>query len=167
MRPVGALVYTIFFLSGAAALMYEVLWARCLSLIFGGTHLAVTTVLSVFMGGLALGSFLIGKHVDSIKTPLRFYGFLELATALFAVIFLLLMKIYPAIYIFMVKGRETSQFYLSSIRVLFAFGSLIIPTTLMGGTLPVLARFVSKHSGKLGAHLSFLLIPWELLPERR
>lgn len=56
-----------FFLSGAAALMYEVVWVRSLSLIFGGSHLAVTTVLSVFMGGLALGSFIIGKRVDAVK----------------------------------------------------------------------------------------------------
>ena len=72
MQLILALVYTIFFLSGAAALMYEVVWVRSLSLIFGGTHLAVTTVLSVFMGGLALGSFFIGKRVDdavTVKAP--------------------------------------------------------------------------------------------------
>ena len=74
-------VYLIFFLSGAAALMYEVVWVRSLSLIFGGTHLAVTTVLSVFMGGLALGSFFIGKRVDAVKNPLRLYGLLEIGIA--------------------------------------------------------------------------------------
>ena len=156
MHPVLILVYTIFFLSGAAALMYEVLWVRSLSLIFGGTHLAVTTVLAVFMGGLALGGFLIGRRVDAFKKPLRLYGILEMGIALFAVIFLLLMKIYPDIYIFAVQGRDSSPLYLSLIRILFAFVSLIIPTTLMGGTLPVLTRFVSRHPSRLGAHLSFL-----------
>ena len=156
MQPVLALVYGIFFLSGAAALMYEVVWVRSLSLIFGGTHLAVTTVLSVFMGGLALGSFLIGKRVDTIKNPLRLYGFLEIAIALFAFIFIILMKIYPAIYIFLVQGKESSNLYLSFIRVVFAFVSLIVPTTLMGGTLPVLTRFVSRHPEKLATHLAFL-----------
>lgn len=156
MQPIIALVYGIFFLSGAAALMYEVVWVRSLSLIFGGTHLAVTTVLSVFMGGLALGSFLIGKRVDTIKNPLRLYGFLEIGIALFAVIFIILLKIYPAVYIFLVQGKESSNFYLSFIRVVFAFVSLIVPTTLMGGTLPVLTRFVSKHTDKLDTHLAFL-----------
>ena len=151
-----ALVYGIFFLSGAASLMYEVVWMRSLSLIFGGTHLAVTTVLSVFMGGLALGSFLIGKRVDTIKKPLRFYGLLEIAIALFAILFIILMKIYPAVYIFLVQGKESSNLYLSLIRVLFAFISLIAPTTLMGGTLPVLTRFVSRHPEKLATHLAFL-----------
>jgi spermidine synthase len=156
MQPLLPIVYSIFFLSGAAALMYEVLWVRSLSLIFGGTHLAVTTVLTVFMGGLALGGFLIGRRVDGIKSPLRFYGCLEMAIALCAVVFLLLVKIYPDVYIFLVQGREDSPFYLSIVRVLFATLSLIVPTTLMGATLPVLARFVSGHPARIGAHLSFL-----------
>jgi len=156
MQPVLVIVYAIFFLSGAAALMYEVLWVRSLSLIFGGTHLAVTTVLTIFMGGLALGGFVIGKRADGLKHPLRFYGCLEIAIALFAVIFLLLVKIYPAIYVGLVQGRETSPVYLSCIRVLFAALSLIVPTTLMGATLPVLSRFVSGHPARFGPHLSFL-----------
>jgi len=156
LQPVLALVYGIFFFSGAAALMYEVVWVRSLSLIFGGTHLAVTTVLSVFMGGLALGGFLIGKRVDTIKSPLRFYGLLEIGIALFAVLFIVLMKIYTAVYIFLVQGQESSNFYLSLIRVLFAFVAMIAPTMLMGGTLPVLTRFVSRHPGKLAPHLAFL-----------
>ncbi len=136
--------------------MYEVVWVRSLSLIFGGTHLAVTTVLSVFMGGLALGSFLIGKRVDTIRNPLRFYGLLEIGIAIFAVLFIILLKIYPAVYIFLVQGRENSNFYLSLIRVLFALVTLIAPTTLMGGTLPVLTRFVSRNPEKLATHLAFL-----------
>jgi len=156
LQPFLALVYGIFFLSGAAALMYEVVWVRSLSLIFGGTHLAVTTVLSVFMGGLALGSFLIGKRVDTIKNPLKFYGLLEIGIAIFAVLFIILLKIYPAIYIFLVEGKESSSFYLAFIRVLFAMISLIVPTTFMGGTLPVLTRFVSRHPEKLATHLAVL-----------
>jgi spermidine synthase len=150
------LVYLIFFLSGAAALMYEVVWVRSLSLIFGGTHLAVTSVLSVFMGGLALGSFLIGKRVDAVKNPLRLYGLLEIGIALSAVIFIFLMKIYPAIYIVLVQGKENAGLYLIFIRVLFALTVLIWPTTLMGGTLPLLTRFVSSRPEKLGGQLSFL-----------
>jgi len=150
------IVYWVFFMSGAAALMYEVVWVRSLSLIFGGTHLAVTTVLSVFMGGLALGSFLIGKRVDSVKNPFRLYGMLEIGIALSAVLFILLMKIYPAVYITLVQGKQNASIYITFIRVLFAFAALIVPTTLMGGTLPLLTRFVSGHPEKLGGHLSLL-----------
>ncbi|HKZ46463.1 MAG TPA: fused MFS/spermidine synthase, partial [Thermodesulfobacteriota bacterium] len=151
-----SVIYFMFFLSGAAALMYEVIWVRSLSLIFGGTHLAVTSVLSVFMAGIAIGSYIIGRCVDRIEKPLRLYGLLELGVAVFAVAFAGLIKAYPSIYILLAQGREDSPLYLSFIRVLFAILALIIPTTLMGGTLPVLTRFVSGNPKKLGTHLSFL-----------
>jgi spermidine synthase len=149
-------IYLMFFLSGAAALIYEVIWVRSLSLIFGGTHLAVTSVLSVFMGGLALGSYFLGRRVDALKRPLQFYGILELAIALSAGAFMVLMKVYPSIYIILAGGGDASKLYLTVIRVLFAFLALIVPTTLMGGTLPVLVRFVSGRFGKVDTKLSLL-----------
>ena len=146
-----------FFLSGAAALIYEVVWVRSLSLIFGGSHLAVTTVLSVFMAGLALGSYAIGKYTGRIKKLLRFYGLLEIGIGLFAIVFAVLMKLYPSIYIFLSQGVDDSPFYLSFIRVTFSVIALIVPTTLMGGTLPVLSSLFSNNLPKrLGSHLSFL-----------
>ncbi len=150
------LVYVLFFASGAAALIYQVVWVRSLSLVFGGTHLAVTTVLAVFMAGLALGSFLIGRRVDALERPLIFYGILEIGIALSAIGFIGLMKIYPVVYVFLVGGAEHSQSYLTAVRVLFAFFALIVPTTLMGGTLPVLTRFISSHPNRLGTTLSLL-----------
>lgn len=154
--PVIASIYFIFFLSGTAALIYEMLWVRYLSLIFGGSHLAVTTVLAVFMGGLALGSFIIGKKIGNVEKSLRLYGFLELGIALSALMFWVLMKIYPQIYIPLAQLNETSPVYLSFIRVVFATVALILPTTLMGGTLPVLSCFIAHRMKGLGRHLSFL-----------
>jgi len=151
-----SLVYFLFFFSGAAALIYQVVWVRSLGLVFGGTHLAVTTVLSVFMGGLALGSYLIGRRVDALRKPLLFYGILEIGIAIFAIIFIGLMKVYPSIYVFLIDGENSSHLVLTVVRVLFAFLALIVPTTLMGGTLPVLTRFVSTHLEKLGSKLSML-----------
>ena len=136
--------------------MYEVVWVRALGLVFGGTHLAVTTVLSVFMGGLALGSFLVGKRADSIEKPLKFYGYLETSIAIFALVFIVLLKIYPAIYTLLVQGNESSILYLSLIRVVFSIVSMIVPTALMGATLPVLTKFVSSRPERTGVHLSFL-----------
>ena len=57
-------VYLLFFLSGAAALVYQVVWVRSLTLVFGGSHHAVTIVLAIFMAGLALGGYVIGRVVD-------------------------------------------------------------------------------------------------------
>jgi spermidine synthase len=148
--------YVLIFFSGAAALMYEVVWARSLSLVFGGTHLAITTVLSIFMGGLALGSYFLGRIVDKIQRPLRLYGYLEIGIAVSALVFMVLMKIYPSIYIFLAQGKDDHTLYLTVIRIIFAFSALIVPTTLMGGTLPVLTRFVSKQNSSIGSQLSLL-----------
>src|SRR4030065_2581684 len=136
-------IYLMFFLSGAAALMYQVLWVRSLSLIFGGSHLAVTAVLSIVMAGLAIGGYIIGKSADSMKKPLRIYGFLELLIGIFAIIFLGLIKLYPYIYIPLAQGRDDHTVYLFLIRIIFSIVALIVPTSLMGGTLPVLSRFIS------------------------
>jgi len=69
-NPLGPVVLVLFFLSGAAGLVYEVLWTRQLSLVFGVTTCAVSTVLATFMGGLALGSWLIGRAVDRRRNAL-------------------------------------------------------------------------------------------------
>src|SRR5256714_8674535 len=73
-----------FILSGATGLIYEVLWARMLGLVFGATTFAISTVLAAFMGGLALGSALAGRMAGKIKRPLRAYGLIEIAIALYA-----------------------------------------------------------------------------------
>ncbi len=150
------LLYTMFFLSGAAALIYQVVWVRSLGLVFGGSHLAVTAVLSIFMAGLAMGGYVIGKRVDSVKKPLRLYGWLELGIAFFALVFMGLMKIYPDIYIPLAQGRDDSPLFLSLIRILFSIAALIVPTILMGGTLPVLSKFIARQAKNLRNHLSFL-----------
>ncbi len=149
-------IYLMFFFSGAAALMYEVVWVRSLGLVFGGSHLAVTAVLSIFMGGLAIGSYILGRYADRIERPLRLYGFLELGIAAFAVIFAGLIKAYPSIYVLLAQGKDHSTVYLTFIRGVFAVVALIIPTTLMGGTLPVLTSFASGRFRRLGTQLSFL-----------
>ena len=98
MEPVGL---AWFFLSGLAALIYQVVWARELELVFGSTLYAVSTILSVFMAGLALGSILFGRIADKHTAPLRLYGFLELGIGLYALLtpwsFKLLRVIQPAL----------------------------------------------------------------------
>jgi spermidine synthase len=79
MRPLLlGLIDLMFFLSVAAALIYQEVWVRSLTLVFGGSHLAVTAVLSIFMTGLALGGYTIGNYVDRVKKPLRLYGLTSL-----------------------------------------------------------------------------------------
>lgn len=151
-----ALIYLLFFLSGAAALVYQVVWVRALTLVFGGSHLAVTVVLSIFMAGLAIGSYVVGRRVDRVEKPLRLYGLLELGIAPSALLFAGLMKLYPQIYGALAQGRDDATLYLTAVRILFSVVALIAPTVLMGGTLPVLSRFVSGQPENLRRHLSFL-----------
>jgi spermidine synthase len=150
------LIYVLFFLSGAAALVYQVVWVRSLTLVFGGSHLAVTAVLSIFMGGLAIGAYTVGRRVDRIEKPLRLYGLLELGVAVSALVFAGLMQIYPSVYVALARGRDDAALYLTAIRMLFSVVALIVPTTLMGATLPVLSRFVTRQPEHLRSHLSFL-----------
>ncbi len=148
--------FVLFFLSGAASLVYEVAWARSLGVIFGASHLAVTTVLAVYMGGQALGSALLGARADRTARPLRLYGQLELGIGLSAVAFVGLMAVYPVLYVPLARVAEESPLYLTAVRTIFAVAATIVPTTLMGGTLPTLSRFFARREGGLARQLSFL-----------
>src|SRR5437879_10681700 len=79
----GLLALVCFFLSGASGLVFELVWTRQLGLVFGSTTLAISTVLSVFMGGLALGSVLAGRFADRLKHPLRAYAIAEAGGGLY------------------------------------------------------------------------------------
>ena len=153
---VHTLVYLLFFFSGAAALVFEVTWARSLGLVLGSSHLAVTTVLSVYMGGQAIGSTLFGARADRTERPLRLYGFLEIGIGLFAIAFIGLMRIYPYLFRSLAQLAGENRVYLTALRTAFAVAAMIIPTTLMGGTLPTLTRFVSHREGDIARQLSFL-----------
>src|SRR5918911_5070682 len=72
-----------FFASGMSGLVYQVVWVRELVLVFGATTFAVSTVLTAFMGGLALGSFYFGRRSESITRPLRVYGLIEIGIGLY------------------------------------------------------------------------------------
>src|SRR5581483_9141497 len=83
-------VLCLFFCSGATAHVYEVLWSKYLSLLFGSTVQAQTVVLAVFMGGLALGNKLFSARADRAQRPLGLYGSLEIAVGVYAALFPLL-----------------------------------------------------------------------------
>ena len=85
-------VFALFFVSGAGSLVYQVVWVRMLVLVFGTSVFAVSTVLSAFMAGLALGSLYFGRLVDRRSNGLRIYAGLELLIGLSA---LLLVPLLP------------------------------------------------------------------------
>ena len=134
-----------FFLSGASGLILELLWTRMLTLVFGSTALAVSTVLATYMGGLGLGSYLAGKVADRIKKPVRAYALAEAAIGLYALAVPWLIHFYPGLNHWLWATFGDHYTLLSLLRFLASAALLIVPTTLMGATLPLLARyFVSR-----------------------
>src|ERR1044072_926533 len=87
LRVVFALVMTCFFVSGVAGLVYQIAWARDLSLFLGHTSYAVVAVLVAFMGGLAIGNAVVGVWTDRVERPLALYGWLEIGIAAYALLF--------------------------------------------------------------------------------
>jgi spermidine synthase len=152
-RPV---VLLCFFLSGFSGLLYEVLWLRMLILIFGSTTLAVSTVLTSFMGGLALGSYLFGRIMDRKKRPLFYYGLLEGVIGLYALmipwLFTFLIPVYRVLWEHFhpnFLGFTIMQFILVSLV-------LVIPTTCMGATLPILSKWAVQQENTLGVTIGRL-----------
>src|SRR3989475_13116652 len=83
----GWIFLILFFCSGATALIYEVIWSKYLSQMFGSTVQAQTVVLAVFLGGLALGNRLFCGKSDRLRAPIRAYGVIELTIGLYAFFF--------------------------------------------------------------------------------
>src|ERR687898_1212374 len=110
----------LFVLSGAAGLIYEVVWARQLVLVFGNTSQAVSTILTGFFGGLAIGGFVGGRIADRMTRPLRLYGILELIVVavvlLTPVSFRLIDELYRGIY----PSLAESPILLALVRFVFA-----------------------------------------------
>jgi spermidine synthase len=138
------LVTAIFILSGAAGLMYEIVWSRQLVLVFGNTTQAVSTILTGFFGGMAVGSILGGRIADRVRSPLRMYGAIELVLVLVVlatpVTFRLIHELYRGIY----GSIEGQPLVLGLLRFFLAVLALAPATLLMGATLPALTRHLTR-----------------------
>jgi len=167
-----------FVLSGSTGLIYEVLWARMLGLVFGATTLAVSTVLAAFMGGLALGSALAGRLASRIRKPVATYGWMEIGIAMYALLVPLLFRLIDHVYVLIWQQFQPGFFAFSLWRFVLSSLVLLVPTTLMGATLPVLAAALVTSSGRnsnsvtrlyacnlAGAILGTLIAGFVLLPE--
>ena len=145
------LILAIFVLSGAAALIDEIVWSRQLVLVFGNTTQAVSAILTGFFGGIAVGSFLGGRIADRVRSPLRMYGVLELTLAVVVIVtpisFRLINDLYRGVY----PALEDSPQALALLRIGFAVVALAPATVLMGATLPTLTRYVARGVTLTGA----------------
>ena len=141
--PLSALLL-LFVLSGAAGLIYEVVWARQLVLVFGNTSQAVSTILTGFFGGLAIGGVVGGRVADRAARPLRVYGFLELIVVavvlLTPITFRLIGEVYRGIY----PALADAPLALALVRFTLAILALAPATLIMGATLPTLTRYLTQ-----------------------
>ncbi len=143
----SALVYLIFILSGAAGLVYEIVWARQLVLVFGNTTQAVSAILTGFFGGMAIGSVVGGRLADRVRSPLRLYGLLELALVVVVLLTPLTFRLIHELYRGAYGGLQDQPQLLALLRFALALLALGPATVMMGATLPTLVRHLSS-----GAH---------------
>jgi spermidine synthase len=156
-QQIVALVLAAFFVSGFTGLVYEILWVRTLTKYVGGSTFSVTLVLTVFMAGLALGSWLAGRFVDKIRDTrdlVRLYAVIEIAIGLYAGLFPFMLKAFSPLYALLYRGFGHSLILYGSVSGTLSIALLILPTTLMGATLPILSRYyidaVSRAGTKTG-----------------
>jgi len=151
-----AAIMVLFLASGFSSLIYQVVWTRMLVLVFGATTFATSTVLAIFMGGLALGSFIAGRYCDKVKRPLLWYGALEAVIGIWAILtpgmFAMATPVYKAVW----QATHASLVELSLLRFACTACILIVPTTCMGATLPLLARFIANGVESIGSRVGTL-----------
>jgi spermidine synthase len=146
-RPVRGLAVA-FLLSGAAGLMYEIVWSRLLGHVFGVTAFALSTVLAAFMAGLAIGSWWIGPRVERLADRRRTYGWLEIGIGAAALLVPFLLELVAPISGWVWRLANPSFVGLSVLRFMVAGSVLLVPTIMMGATLPVLADHLAAIQGR-------------------
>jgi len=150
------MVLAFLLVSGSCGLVYEILWMKMLTLVIGNTVFAITTVLTAFMGGLALGSFVAGRFIDKIKYPLRTYGILEGGIGLYALLLPLFIAGTEPLFRIIYQGINPSFYSFSLLRFVVCGIILLIPTTLMGATLPVLSKHFVERQSHVGLNVGLL-----------
>jgi spermidine synthase len=166
MKPISrqnlhTLIGLLFVISGGIGLIYQIVWFKYLSLFLGNTTYAQTIVLATFMGGLAIGSAWWGKKADSSAHQLRLYAILELGIGVYCFFYPTFLELLKNTFISIVVSSNlpSDGTAVHLLKLLMSLCSLLLPTVLMGGTLPILVRFIShklEESGKNIATLYFL-----------
>jgi len=144
------MILFLFLCSGATALVYEVVWSKYLSLLIGSTIQAQTIVLAVFMGGLALGNRWIGARSDLLRKPLTAYGGLEVLIGFYGFYFDSIHSLAQSVFVTVgtrLFGHAAALFLWKAV---LSGSLLLLPTILMGGTLPLLASWLQKQSNDAG-----------------
>jgi spermidine synthase len=150
------LLLVLFFASGTCALIYQVMWLRMLSLVFGVTVYAASTVLASFMAGLGAGSWLAGRFAARLPKPLVAFGVAEVLVGITAFSTPFLLDALTSLWIAIHPMLPSSLAALTVIRFVVAFLLLIVPTSLMGATLPLVIKSAVTHDARIGSRIGLL-----------
>jgi len=146
-----------FFASGMCGLVYEITWLRVLSLVFGNTTFATSVILSSYMAGLGLGALYFGRLIDrSSHHPVRFYAWLEGGVGLYAFLTPFIWKLIEVVSVGFYHAFEPSYLTFNLFKFGLAFAALLPPTFLMGGTLPVVAKYFVQQREDTGRYVGML-----------
>jgi spermidine synthase len=149
-----------FFLSGLAALIYQTAWMRNFAFVFGTSELAVASVLAAYMGGLALGAAVVSRLAPRVRRPVLVYGVLELLIGLAALGVPSGIRIATHLYVAIFGSQNAPADEGGLLSALFylacSFAILLVPTSLMGATLPLLARHAVRREEEIGRRIAQL-----------
>jgi spermidine synthase len=150
------LLVLLFFFSGFCNLIYEIVWARMLNLVFGVTVFAISAVLASFMLGLAAGAIGFGRIVEKTENRIVLFSLLHVGISASTVGILLVFPLFQDLYLF-INNVFHPDFYVMRILLFFlSLVLLIIPTTLMGATFPVASKILAERSETLGKDIGIL-----------
>ncbi|MFA6472465.1 MAG: fused MFS/spermidine synthase, partial [Candidatus Latescibacterota bacterium] len=153
------LVLCFFFISGMTGLIYEILWTRMIVKIIGNAPFAISIVLTVFMGGLGLGSYLASRYIDRLKTSrelVKTYGILELTIGAYGLVLPVLLIVFKPLYALLYNFLFAHFLVYNLFTFLGCALLLLLPVTCMGATLPVLSRFYVTKISRIGTSLGRL-----------
>ncbi len=146
----------LFFGSGACALIYQVMWLRLLALVFGVTVYAASTVLAGFMAGLAVGSFAAGRLASRFTRPLAAFGVVEALVGITALASPEVLAAITRLWVAIHSALPQSTVAVTAIRFVVAFLVLIVPTSLMGATLPLVVKSAVAQDERIGGRIGWL-----------
>ena len=149
------LFYTVIFLSGFSALIYQLVWVRVLGLVFGVSSFAVATVVSVFLLGLGFGSLYFGKWSEKFKNPLKSYLFVELCIGIFSIVSYLIIN-NLSIYRFIYKYSYNNFNFYSISLILLSLSVIVLfpPVFAIGGTIPLITKYFLTTPERFGSNFS-------------
>jgi spermidine synthase len=141
-RRLRAAVLVLFTISGASSLLAELVWMRLLTDVVGGSHAASSLVLAVFMGGLALGGAVVGPRLDRVRSPLAAYGALEVGVGIWTLAMPFFCPLAQRAHIALSPLSQAPELFA---RIALASLLLLVPTTLMGATLPAVVKTLGRE----------------------